>query len=226
MQKAEYNYKFAAAVILALIVCLFNFRPANAVTFNFSAICTFCNLPLALPESPVSGELILNDSLLVGGAVTPDTGFSFEAIDSFSLTFQTSGFPLPTTDPAIFKTIELGIGGFIDPFGGPVTGTAGGFNSAGDGIQTLILADTFNQFFQVDFGLDAQPGSAFWEVEDQSFNFGEGEPIAFDLPKPTIASEPGSLAILLFSMGSLIFIARRPRRIVGRRAVANRFASK
>ena len=219
MQSTVNKFNFAVWALLAVILCFLSLRPANAVTFNFSASCDTCVLPLALPGSPVAGELVLTDALLDGGVVTPSGSFTFEAIESFTLTFQISGFPLPSPDPAIFNSIELGIGGFLDPFGGPTTGLAGMFNSAGNGIQTMAIADALDQIFEVDFGADGAPGSAFWGVLDQNMQIGEGVPIAFVIPTPAAVPEPATIAVFLFALGSLVFAGRR-RQVVRFRSVS------
>jgi len=212
MQINKFIIPKVACALVAIFACSFGIKSAGAVTFNFSASCNTCTLPLAISGSPVTGTLALNDTLLSGGAIAADTSFTFAAIDSFFLTFQTSGFPLPSPDPALFNNIELGIGGFLDPFGGPTTGSAGRFNGAGDGIQTLFFEDSLGQIFFVDFGTDAAPGSALWVIQDQDQNEGEGDPISFDIPLPTQAPEPASITMFLFSIGSLMLLLRRRQR--------------
>ena len=189
MQKTGLKYFIAVWAILAVTSCLCTARPANAVTFLFSGTCdAVCQVfGFGASGSAVSGELVLQDSTLSSGPI-------FNNIDvvSLSLTFELQNLNYV---PAFFDSNMLD---------GPV----GIFTSAAAiAIEQIDITDSLGQVFAVNLGLE---GSFLWSAKGTNGARARGTPVSFDIaPDPVAVPEPGSVAMFLFALGSMVFLMRR-----------------
>ena len=190
MQKIDKRYHVAAWAILMVVVCLMSTRPANATVFNFAGSCDtlFCPiLGFGSAGSSVTGQLDVLDS-----AVGPGLTFDNSQVVSFSLGFELRDLV------------------YVGPFFNSTTapGLVGRFNDIGLGIEQISIVDSLGQIFEANLGAE---GSFFFTAIDTVGFIATGDPIAFDMPTPVAAPEPGSIAIFLFALGSMYFAARQRR---------------
>ena len=197
MQTYTFRNTMVVSAVLAIVLSLFSVRSANAVIFDFVATCSVTCEPNLGPD----GSLVTGALDLAAPAVAPGGLINGADVLSFSLNFVTMG-------PLNFLPTFVGISG--DPIGN--------LNLGGDAIETISMFDSLGQFFTVD--LSSEFGTASWTVLDEVFNIGTGPAISFMTP-PVAVSEPESMAMFLFSIGSMVLLAGGRRRILVSRSRQN-----